>query len=131
MTDNLIRQTMVHMGAKLKTARAQLKLSQADVAHRADISTPFYGKLERATVGPDGVPTLPSLPTVMLLSGALGIEPNNLFGPPSDKPVEARAQPHHPPRVRQIIRKLSTASPTAVRLVSLLLTELAAKEKAA
>ena len=104
----------------LGPARRQLRLTQAYVADRAGISLGFYGKLERGTGG------LPSLYVAVRLIAALGIQPGQLLGDAREiidmVPVD---KPEHSPRIQVIVRQLQTASPGALRLTHLLLSEMA------
>ena len=104
------------IGKAARKARTGLSLSQADVAERVGISTEFYGRLERGV-------TLPSVPTLVELARTLGIGTDVLLG------LSKGARPTPAPEPtskdqRALARRLRRASPSAVRLIGLVLAEL-------
>jgi transcriptional regulator with XRE-family HTH domain len=61
------------IGKAARAARDALGLSQADVAERVEISTEFYGRLERGV-------TLPSVPTLAKVAAVLAVTADTLMG---------------------------------------------------
>lgn len=104
------------IGSAMRTARDNLGLSQDDVAERANISTQHVGRIERSA-------SLCSIEVLVQICNALqttpnillGVDPNNLF---------VAVDPEYSPEIRRIIRRLRSATPGTLRLVSVLLKEL-------
>ena len=106
-----------------RAARQALELSQTDVAERLELSTEFYGRLERGAA-------LPSVPTLVRLVAVLGVGADTLL----KGAVSPGVQPSHPRsegsrEERLALRRLKRASPSAVKLVNLLLLEFERAEK--
>jgi len=107
------------IGRAVRDARAALDFSQADAAEALGISTEFYGRLERGVA-------LPSVPTLVRLAEVLGVSADVLLGlqelgkrrPTATAEQEVRTSD------RVLTRRLRRASPSALRLVRLLLGEL-------
>ncbi len=62
----------VEIGRRMRSLRAALKMTQAQVAEAAGIDSSFYGQLERGA-------NVPSLKTLMTVAKALGAEPAALL----------------------------------------------------
>lgn len=60
------------IGARIRTTRLSLKLTQAQVAEKAGIDASFYGQLERGT-------NTPSLRTLFAVAAVLHVEPSELL----------------------------------------------------
>ena len=105
------------IGKAARKARTGLGLSQADAAERVGISTEFFGRLERGV-------TLPSVPTLVELARALGIGTDVLLGLDKRPPRPAPAPEPTSKDQRALARRLRRASPSAVRLIGLVLAEL-------
>jgi transcriptional regulator with XRE-family HTH domain len=102
------------IGKALRAARKTLGLSQADVAHRLEISPEFYGRLERGVA-------MPSVDTLRSLAVELRVSTDELLGLRGGVP---RALPKRAPHHDQVLeRRMARASPTALRLVRVLLGE--------
>ncbi len=74
------------IGAKMRSVRKALQLTQAQVADQAGIDFSFYGQIERGK-------NIPSLRTLMAIARALSVEPGELLpgktGPdPQDAALE-------------------------------------------
>lgn len=59
-------------GERVKAYRIERRYSQEEVAFRAEISTIYYGRVERGE-------RCPTIDTLMKLSGALGVSPAELL----------------------------------------------------
>ncbi|ACY18930.1 helix-turn-helix domain-containing protein [Haliangium ochraceum] len=122
------------IGNAARVARRRLKLTQADVAERIEVSEEFYARLERGNA-------LPSLTTLARLSVVLRVRPDVLLGrAPSDEGGRGRRgrgrgrrslrlvpplpEPEDPPVLRRLQRRLRRASPEALRLIKLILKAL-------
>lgn len=72
------------VGARIRTLRQALKLTQAEVAERCGIDPSFYGQIERGA-------NVPSLRTLFAVAAVLQVEPGDLLpktrGPRQDAPV--------------------------------------------
>ena len=109
----------VTIGKSVRTARAALGLSQADVAEKLGLSLEFIGRIERGVA-------LPSVPTLVSLATALGVSGDALLGLGAERAIRAhRNSPHtEQSRTRRLIeRRLSRAPESTLRLVNLLLAE--------
>jgi len=62
-----------HLGEVAREARTRAGLTQEEVAERVGVVTEVYGRLERGRM-------LPSLPTLVKLCRALGLDANPLLG---------------------------------------------------
>jgi transcriptional regulator with XRE-family HTH domain len=71
------------IGARIRSLRQALRLTQAEVAERIGIDPSFYGQIERGT-------NVPSLKTLFAIAAALKTEPAKLLPP-------ARPEPHKDP----------------------------------
>lgn len=60
------------IGAKMRSVRAALRMTQAQVAEKAGIDTSFYGQIERGV-------NIPSLKTFAAIAKALKADPGDLF----------------------------------------------------
>ena len=117
------------IGAAAREARIALKLTQEDAAERIGISAEFYARIERGNA-------LPSVPTLVRISMALGVSPDALLGRamPSSGKEESVAvllsppSSSDPPQLRRLVRRLRNASATSLRLVTLLVKELERKQ---
>lgn len=116
------------IGAAAREARRALKLTQEDAAERIGISAEFYARIERGNA-------LPSVPTLVRISMALGVSPDTLLGRAmaSAKKEESTSaltppSPSDSPELRRLVRRLRTASQTTLRLVTLLVKELERKQ---
>ena len=90
------------VGARLRSRRLALGLSQAELAEIAKLSTEFVSRLERGRA-------LPALPTLMVLCGALGCTPDDLL-------LDRRPVPRD--GVARVAAALVAASPATVRQVA-------------
>jgi transcriptional regulator with XRE-family HTH domain len=86
-------------GAALKRARAERGLTQEDVAERADISQPFYARLERGL-------QLPSVPTLIALALSLRTTTDQLLGLSSIVPAVGEETPAETAALRRFLRKV-------------------------
>ncbi|MDE2143017.1 MAG: helix-turn-helix transcriptional regulator [Elusimicrobia bacterium] len=60
------------IGARVRSLRKALKLTQAEVAERIGIDPSFYGQIERGA-------NVPSLRTLFAIAAALKVEPSDLL----------------------------------------------------
>ena len=67
------------IGARIRSLRQALKLTQAEVAERAGIDASFYGQLERGT-------NTPSLRTLFAVAAVLRVEPAELLPRGKERP---------------------------------------------
>ena len=81
------------LGQRARMQRERLKRSQACVAFMADISTSFYGHIERGT-------RKASIETLLALAQALETTPDALLG------IDAERGNHMPTEVVQCIRSM-------------------------
>ncbi|HYO68715.1 MAG TPA: helix-turn-helix transcriptional regulator, partial [Archangium sp.] len=72
------------IGAVAREARTRAGITQEEAAERVGIATEVYGRMERGNM-------LPSLPTLMKLCRALGIDANPLLGFSSSQPPARHA----------------------------------------
>ncbi|WP_095976993.1 helix-turn-helix domain-containing protein [Melittangium boletus] len=96
----------IQIGKAAREARLKLKLTQADVAERVNLSGEVYGKLERGAM-------LPSAPTLIKLRTALGVSADYLMGLAADAhPEGLRVAPatdeEMSPEVRRLLRLMRT-----------------------
>jgi len=109
------------IGGTARAARLARGLTQEDAADLIDVSLEFYGRIERGR-------TLPSVPTLLRVATVLRVSTDALLG--LDRMSEAtRARPavtsQPDAATRKLLRRISLARPSTVRLVSLLLREVA------
>lgn len=88
-----------HVGAAAREARARAGLTQAEVAERAELATEVYARLERGHM-------LPSVPSLLRLCRALGVDANSLLGLVSDTPPRWLAKAAPPSDERPSHRRL-------------------------
>lgn len=88
-----------HVGAVAREARARAGLTQAEVAERAELATEVYARLERGLM-------LPSVPSLLRLCRALGVDANSLLGLVTDTPPPWLAQAAPPSEERPALRRL-------------------------
>ena len=62
------------IGARMKSVRKAMRMTQAQVAERAGIDASFYGQIERGV-------NVPSLKTFAAVAKALKTDPAELFAP--------------------------------------------------
>jgi transcriptional regulator with XRE-family HTH domain len=108
------------IGDAARVARHTRKLTQEDAADAVGVSSEFYARIERGR-------TLPSVPTLVRLAGALHVSADVLLGIDRlSEAARARLVPDSSatPLARKLLRRLLRANPSAMRLVSLLLREL-------
>jgi len=106
-----------HLGARAREARSQAGLSQAVVAERANLVTEVYGRLERGKM-------LPSVPSLLRVCHALGVDANTLLGFASTAPppwlATAPGVEAEPPRLRSLVRAGRRLKPSQLRLLLLM-----------
>ncbi len=69
---NLDDRTKKEIGKRLRESREEKKLTQADVAEKAGISTSYYARIERGE-------EQPSLPTIKTLVGILKVKAGDIL----------------------------------------------------
>jgi DNA-binding XRE family transcriptional regulator len=104
-----------HLGGVAREARAETRMTQADVAEQVGIATEVYGRLERGRM-------LPSVTTLRKLCSVLRADANALLGLTSGVPFVPRGEPlsekrKESPRVRQLLRKLRRLTPTQLNTI--------------
>lgn len=89
----------IQIGKAAREARSQKGLTQADVAERVKLTDEVYGRLERGDM-------LPSAPTLIKLSAALGVSADVLMGlaGPGGTPPQPTPSDELPPEVRRVLR---------------------------
>lgn len=107
------------IGGAAKAARLARGLTQEDAADLVGVSLEFYGRIERGR-------TLPSVPTLLRVATALQVSADVLLG--LDQIPEATrsrlaATSTPDAATRRLLRRISRARPSTLRLVSLLLHE--------
>lgn len=70
------------IGDRMRSARNALRLTQAQVAEHVGIDTSYYGQLERGK-------RIASIKKLILIAGALGVEPGTLLPGRSISPRDA------------------------------------------
>lgn len=113
------------IGKAAREARKSLGLTQEDAAERIGVSAEFFARIERGHA-------LPSVPTFAKIAGALGVSADVLLGLQTERsdrrgesmPSWSAAPPPDSPEVRRLVRRLRSASPATLRLVTLLVKEL-------
>lgn len=104
-----------NIGAVAREARARAGITQEEAAERVGVATEVYGRMERGNM-------LPSLPTLVKLCQALGIDANPLLGfsasqPPAwllpETPSEAE-----PPTLRRLLRTARRLRPRQLSALS-------------
>jgi transcriptional regulator with XRE-family HTH domain len=111
------------IGSAARSARLARGLTQEDAADVVGVSPEFYARIERGK-------TLPSVPTLLRLAASLRVSTDVLLGldrMPEAARIRLATPPSRPvaPVTRRILRQLARAHPSTVRLVSLLLREVA------
>jgi transcriptional regulator with XRE-family HTH domain len=91
-----------HIGSVAREARTKAGLTQEQAAERIGVVTEVYGRMERGKI-------LPSLPTLVRLCKALGIDANPLLGfsasrPPRWLAPETPSEDTPPPLRRLLLR---------------------------
>lgn len=114
----------IRIGAAAREARTALGFTQDDAAERAGISSEFYARIERGG-------TMPSVPTLVRICGALGVSPDALLSRNIQRaPAFAGTTPtrrevaEEPPELRRLLRRLRRARPRTLRLLGLVAAEL-------
>ena len=122
------------IGQAAREARKSLDLTQEDAAERIGVSAEFYARIERGHA-------LPSVPTFSRIVAALGVSADTLLGlrveyiehhernERNDRkgdpaPSWTSSPPTDGPEIRRLVRRLRTATPATMRLVTLLVKEL-------
>ncbi len=118
MDDELAKQ----IGKAARAARTALELSQADVAERAEISTEFYGRIERGV-------TMPSVETLVELATVLEVGADQLLGLDQPRKKKQRAVATQPQEERVLLRRVKGAPRSTLLLLNQVLVELEKAEK--
>ena len=102
------------MGANLRAIRTARNLTQAEVAEAISVSDEFYARLERGK-------SLPSMDTLLALVSALDVDADDIFGVAIAPRPLADPLANLPPRVAQLVRRISAHTLAAQRVINLLL----------
>ena len=102
------------IGARMRSIRNTLKLTQSEVAAAVGIDPSFYGQIERGT-------NIPSLRTLLAVARVLGVEPADLL--PSKK--DLTGDPHE----KALGRALTGLRPTQKRLLMDIVSDMAHRFK--
>ena len=111
------------IGIAARQARKELELTQEDAAERIGVSVEFYARIERGH-------SLPSVPTLARIASTLGVSADVLLGREPFRGVDSMPswQPEpalmEKPEIRRVLRLLRRASPTTIRLTSMLIKEI-------
>jgi transcriptional regulator with XRE-family HTH domain len=112
----------IHLGARARTARKHLGLTQADVAQKLGLAREVYARLERGNM-------LPSLTTLRALCKTLQVPPHELLA--LDVGLEPSWEAKRPARqepelagLRTLRKKLHGLSRSDMRLLNMLATAL-------
>ena len=109
------------IGEATRAARLARKLTQEDAASLIGISLEFFARIERGK-------TLPSTPTLRKIAIALRVPADVLLGIDQlSDAARARLEPEEAPDAaiaRRLVRRVMRATPSAIRLVNLVLLEL-------
>jgi transcriptional regulator with XRE-family HTH domain len=104
-----------HLGKVAREARGKTNLTQREMAERMGIATEVYGRMERGHL-------LPSLPTLLRLCGALGVDANTLLGfDAREAPawLVPTASPHsEPPALRRLLHTVRGLKPRQLKALS-------------
>jgi transcriptional regulator with XRE-family HTH domain len=92
---------------------ARVALTQEEVARRIGLVTEVYGRLERGLM-------LPSVPTLLRLCLALGVDPNTLLGLASSRPPAWLTPPPRPPASRELRLLMRTVDRLSSRQLEML-----------
>ena len=79
--ENLDKHQSAALGQRMKECRLRAKLTQSELAEKADIDTNNLSRIERGQ-------TMPMLSTVVKIADALKITPNDLLLFSFDAPIE-------------------------------------------
>lgn len=112
----------ITIGTEARKARRRLKLTQETVAERVGISSEFYARIERGH-------TLPSVPTLHLITKILGISGNASLGIVREEPAETPPPPplllpDDPPVMHRLLMRLSGSSSAELQLITAFTKEL-------
>lgn len=80
----LMEKVYREIGARIRSLRQTLKLTQAEVAERVGIDASFYGQVERGS-------NIPSLRTLFAVAHALRVEPASLLPKTRGRPEDDAA----------------------------------------
>lgn len=101
-----------HVGRMARQVRAKTDLTQREVAERMGLATEVYGRMERGQM-------LPSLPTLLRLCGALGVDANTLLGFDSGEApawlVPTALPDSQPPALRRLLLTARGLEPQQLR----------------
>ena len=100
MAKNVLQQ----IGTRIRTYRKLARLTQEQLAERADLSPHFLGFVERGQANP-------SLDSLVRIASALGVQLDELFRFPKEETQEVRE------RLQEIHRLLKHRTPQEVRMV--------------
>ncbi|MDP3721913.1 MAG: helix-turn-helix transcriptional regulator [Candidatus Omnitrophota bacterium] len=100
MAKNVLQQ----IGTRIRTYRKLARLTQEQLAERADLSPHFLGFVERGQANP-------SLDSLVRIASALGVQLDELFRFPKEEAQEVRE------RLQEIHRLLKYRTPQEVRMV--------------
>jgi transcriptional regulator with XRE-family HTH domain len=100
------------VGAAARVARLRVELTQGEVAERIGLATEVYGRLERGLM-------LPSIPTLLRLCRALGVDSNTLLGFSSRPPswLVPSSAPPEPPAARRLLRTVRRLTPRQLEVL--------------
>ena len=108
---------MKSLGRTARAARLNLGLTQAQAAQRAKLATTVYGRIERGGM-------MPSLPSLLRLCNALGLDANGLLGFSAPQPPSwftAASPARDKPAVRDFLgtaRQLGPRQLTALNILA-------------
>jgi transcriptional regulator with XRE-family HTH domain len=111
------------LGEVARAARERLGLTQAQVARRVGLVPGVYGRIERG----DMMPSVPSLRRISIVLGIssdalMGVSPFQVAATVDEAPPEANLSPE----LRRILHQLRTWPARRLRVLSKVLTVLAA-----
>lgn len=105
----------LQLGKVARAAREKAGLTQLEAAERVGVATEVYGRMERGLL-------LPSVPTLLRVCRALGVDANTLLGFSFTKAPVWLAQPpvkdSDPPAVRRLLRTLRRLRPRQLHALS-------------
>jgi transcriptional regulator with XRE-family HTH domain len=117
------------LGRELRSARLSRGWTQAEVAERVGVAVEVYGRLERGMA-------VPRASTLVRLASVLEVSTDVLLGlivrqaegaDPKALAEQEAGYPDGETKVRNIVRRMQSASPSTLRLVADLLTSLASE----
>lgn len=111
--------TLEHFGQALKLRRRELKLTQEQLAEKANLAWGYLGEIERGK-------KVPSLTTTLALTKALNVSLEHLLNPPYHYRVNEQVHPYLAQKVSPKINRTTNSSEELLKFYHLFCKTLAA-----